>query len=158
MQQQLSVTDSQWCRLFTSQPQPVRASPERVTGAIAWLEAAPLGFSRVEVAKLWLSQPALFAGSADVLQHRLRQLASRFSLDDADMRRVVSGSPALLTQKSSTILSAVDSLLAAEPCLRASISWLLCNDGSALGYSTETLLSKVKFLQGYGEPAQAKLH
>ena len=153
MQQQLSVTDSQWCRAFTSQPQAVRAPPERVDGVIAWLEAKPLGFSRAEVAKLWLSQPALFARSADVLQHRLAQLVSRFSFHEAHMRGVVRSSSVLLTLGSGVLLSALDSLLAAEPCLRASIPWLLRSGGSALMHRTETLLSKVRFLREYGEQA-----
>jgi len=153
VQQQLSVTNSQWCKAFTTNPWSLVASPERVDGVIAWLEAKPLGFSRAEMAKLWLSLPGLFALSADVLQHRLRQLVSRFLLDEDDLRRVVCSSPALLTLDSDSLLSKLDSLLVAEPGVRASIPSLLCSGGSALGHSTETLLSKVKFLREYGEPA-----
>ncbi|GAB4813249.1 hypothetical protein N2152v2_000295 [Parachlorella kessleri] len=151
VQQQLAVTDRQWCKTFTTGPHSVRAaSPDKLDGVIAWLEAQPLGLSRTEVAKLWLSQPGLFAVSADVLQHRLEQLVSRFSLGEGDMRRVVSSSTAVLVRPSDTLLSKVDRLLDAEPCLRASIPWLLCNGGSALCHSKETVLSKINILQEYG--------
>ena len=69
------------------------------------------------------------------------------------MRRVVRSGPVLLTLKTGTLLGALDSLLAAEPCLRAIIPWLLCRGCSAINMSSETLLSKVKFLRDYGEPA-----
>ena len=117
----------------------MRALPERVAEAVAWLEAAPLGMSRAEVATLWLSWPRVFATSADVLQHRLGLLVSRFFLDQADMRRVVCINPSLLARKSDALLSDFDSLLAAEPCLRAVMPSLLCSR-AGLTCSTETLL------------------
>ncbi|GAB4813252.1 hypothetical protein N2152v2_000298 [Parachlorella kessleri] len=46
--------------------------------------------------------------------------------------------------------SNLDSLLAAEPCLRASSPWLLRNSGTVLSCSPETLLCKVKFLRQNG--------
>ncbi|GAB4813244.1 hypothetical protein N2152v2_000290 [Parachlorella kessleri] len=153
VQQRLAVTDSQWCKAFITNSQSVRAaSPEKLDGAIAWLEADPLGLSRQDMAKLWLFQPGLFAVSSDVLQHRLGQLVSRFSLSKGDMRRVVCSSPILLASRDSdTLLSSLDSLLATEPCLRASIPGLLCSGGfCVLGLSTESLLSKINFLRDYG--------
>ncbi|GAB4813248.1 hypothetical protein N2152v2_000294 [Parachlorella kessleri] len=150
VQQQLAVTHTQWCKAFTTRPVAVLASPERVSGVIAWLEAKPLGLSRAKAAQLWLCQPVLFSLSAEVLQHRLGQLVSRFALREIDMRRVVCSSPTLLTIGAHTFASKMDSLLAVEPCLRASIPSLLCNGGSALAHSTETIQSKVNFLRNYG--------
>ncbi|GAB4813251.1 hypothetical protein N2152v2_000297 [Parachlorella kessleri] len=151
VQQQLAVTDRQWCKAFTTSPHSVRAaSPDRLDAVIAWLEAKPLGLSREKMAQLWLTQPALFAVSSDVLQLRLGQLISRFSLAESDMRRVLYSGPPLLARDSETLFSDLDSLLAAEPCLRTSIPWLLCNGGSVLVHSTESLLSKVKSLRQYG--------
>ena len=154
VQQRLSVTDSQWRKLFVTQPQPLLASPERVDGVIAWLEAEPLGLSRAELTKLWLSFPVLFSLPAALLQHRLGQLVSRFSLSERGMQQVVFSSSSVLARPSPVILSQLDSLLAAAPCLRASIPWLLCKGGgSVLGYSAETVLSKIDFLREYGESA-----
>ena len=92
-----------------------------------------------------------------MLQQRLGQLGSRFSLDEVGMRRIVCSSPALLNRDSGILLSKVDSLVTEEPCMRASIPCLLSINGSALHYSAETLLSKVKFLRDYGEPPHLAL-
>ncbi|GAB4813229.1 hypothetical protein N2152v2_000275 [Parachlorella kessleri] len=151
VQQQLSVTDSQWRNLFVTRPQSLLALPERVDGVIAWLEAKPLGFSRKEVARLWRAFPALFCLSADVLQQRLGQLASRFSLSGRSLRQVVFGSTSVLVRDPGTISAQLDSLLAAAPCLRSTtIPWLLCMGGSAVGYNADTVLSKIDFLRKYG--------
>ncbi|GAB4813232.1 hypothetical protein N2152v2_000278 [Parachlorella kessleri] len=61
-----------------------------------------------------------------------------------------SSSPTLLLHPSGALLSRLDSVLAAESSLGVSIPWLLCNGGSFLSHSTESLLSKVKFLRDYG--------
>ena len=138
LQQQLSITDSQWAEGLALQPWALTATTEVVDGVVAWLEAEPLGFGRTELAQLWQSSPQLFATPAATQRRNLQGLLDRCPLDKQQLRAFMRGSCALLTNGYETVLAKLDSLLGELPGLAPGLPKLLVNGGSLLGLSWES--------------------
>ncbi|GAB4822693.1 hypothetical protein N2152v2_009739 [Parachlorella kessleri] len=150
VQQRLGVTDTQWAKAFCLQLGRFVTRPEVVDGAIAWLEAEPLGFSTAEVAQLWQSNPQLFATPAATLQHNLQSLLSRCPLSKQQLRSFMHGHCSLLFQTHEVLLAKLDSLLAELPGLEARLDRVLVLGGTALNLESEVLLRKTSCLLQYG--------
>ncbi|GAB4813218.1 hypothetical protein N2152v2_000264 [Parachlorella kessleri] len=150
LQQKLSVTDRQWAQALATEPRAAWAAPEVVDDVIAWLTAAPLGFSMAEVAQLWQSSPVLFASPGAMLQRNLQGLLSRCPMDTQQLRSFMRGRCKLLLQDFEGLLEKLDSLLAELPGLEQGLTKLLVHGGSLLFLSWESLSGKLAYLQTYG--------
>lgn len=71
IQKLLGISHGEWAAALAADPGLDAAPPAIVAGVLEWLRSAPLGFSRADVRKLWLSQPRLFCQPAEALQQGL---------------------------------------------------------------------------------------